>query len=84
MDGFLAACLGHMEKVLSRGTWLIGPFSVADILMSDILRLVGHLDGLASYPACRSYVERAKDRPAFRKAYGDQMAHFAAADAPGA
>jgi glutathione S-transferase len=30
--------------------------------------------------SCRAYVERAKARPAFVKAYSDQMAHFAAAD----
>jgi glutathione S-transferase len=35
---------------------------------------------LADHPACRAYVERATARPAFAKAYADQMAHFAAAD----
>jgi glutathione S-transferase len=55
-------------------------FSVADILMSDVLRLVDRFDGLAEYPACRAYVERATARPAFKKAHADQMEHFAAAD----
>jgi hypothetical protein len=31
-------------------------------------------------PACRDYVARATARPAFKKAYADQMAHFSAAD----
>ena len=57
-----------------------GRFSVADILMADVLRLVDRFDGLADYPACRAYVARATARPAFVKAYADQMAHFAAAD----
>jgi glutathione S-transferase len=35
---------------------------------------------LTNYPACRTYMERATQRPAFRKALADQMAHFAAAD----
>jgi glutathione S-transferase len=48
--------------------------------MADVLRLVDRFDGLANYPACRGYVARATARPAFVKAYEDQMAHFAAAD----
>jgi glutathione S-transferase len=72
--------LKHMETVLGGGDWLVGSFSVADILMADVLRLVDRFDGLADYPACRAYVERATARPAFIKAHADQLAHFAAAD----
>jgi glutathione S-transferase len=79
-DGFLEARLKHMELVLERREWLVGTFSIADILMADVLRLVDRLDGLATYAACRAYVERATARPAFLKAHSDQMAHFAAAD----
>jgi len=79
-DGFLQARLAHMEPVLAKRDWLAGTFSVADILMADVLRLVGRFDGLAAHPACRDYVARATARPAFAKAYADQMAHFAAAD----
>ena len=73
--------LGHMEPVLAQREWLAGTFSVADILMADVLRLVDRFEGLAKYPACRDYVARATARPSFVKAYSDQMAHFAAADA---
>jgi glutathione S-transferase len=72
--------LGHMEPVLAEREWLAGSFSVADIMMSDVLRLVDRFDGLADHPACRAYVARATARPAFAKAHADQMAHFAAAD----
>jgi glutathione S-transferase len=72
--------LKHMETVLAGREWLVGTFSVADILMADVLRLVHRFDGLADYPACRDYVARATARPAFMKAHADQMAHFAAAD----
>jgi glutathione S-transferase len=72
--------LKHMETVLGRSEWLVGNFSVADILMADVLRFVDRFDGLASFPSCRAYVVRATARPAFMKAYDDQMAHFAAAD----
>ena len=73
--------LGFLEPVLARREWLVETFSVADILMADVLRLVDRFDGLAKYPACRDYVGRATARPCFVKAYADQMAHFAAADA---
>ena len=72
--------LKHMETVLAGREWLAGTFSVADILMADVLRLVDRFGGLATYPACRDYVARATARPAFVKAHADQMAHFAAAD----
>lgn len=72
--------LPHMEKVLAGREWLAGTFSVADILMADVLRLIDRFDGLAAYPACRGYVTRATARPAFLKAHADQLAHFAAAD----
>jgi glutathione S-transferase len=79
-DAFLEARLKHMETVLAGRGWLAGSFSVADILMADVLRLVDRFGGLADYPACKDYVARAMARPAFKKAYADQMAHFAAAD----
>ncbi len=78
---FLELRLKHTEPVLSRHEWLAGSFSVADILMADVLRLVERLGGLSAYPACRDYVARATTRAAFLKAHADQMAHFAAADA---
>ncbi|MFN3721091.1 MAG: glutathione S-transferase family protein [Rhizobium rhizophilum] len=78
--GFLSARLSRMEAVLSSGDWLAGSFSVADIAMVDVLRLVGRLGGLGDYPACQAYVVRATARPTFIKAHADQMAHFAAAD----
>lgn len=80
LQAFLDVRLEHMEQVLSARTWLAGAFSVADILMADVLRLVDRFDGLAARPACRGYVAHATARPAFVKAYEDQMAHFAAAD----
>jgi glutathione S-transferase len=80
LDGFLQKRLQHMETVLAERQWLAGTFSVADILMADVLRLVDRFDELSKYPACRAYVARATARPAFVKAHADQMAHFAKAD----
>lgn len=79
-DGWLKARLKHMEPVLAKREWLAGSFSVADILMADVLRVIDRFGGLAEYPASLDYVTRATARPAFAKAHADQLAHFAAAD----
>ena len=80
LDDFLKLRLARLEPVLGGRAWLAGDFSVADIAMADVLRLVDRFDGLSEHPACRDYVARATARPAFQKAHADQMAHFAAAD----
>ncbi|CAH0339935.1 glutathione S-transferase family protein [Rhizobium sp. CECT 9324] len=77
ISNFLTARLDRMEAVLDSQDWLAGRFSIADIAMADVLRLVQRLDGLTNYPACKAYVTRSTDRPAFRKAHADQLAHFA-------
>lgn len=80
IDGFLGTRLQHTEAVLAKREWLSSSFSIADIAMVDVLRLVHRFDGLAAYPACRDYVARGTARPAFAKAHADQLAHFAAGD----
>lgn len=80
MDRFLAGRLSHMETVLADREWLEGGFSIADILMADVLRVADRFDGLSEHRACRAYVARATERPSFVKAHADQLAHFAAAD----
>lgn len=80
-DDFLKKSrLGMLEPVLAGREWLAGNFSIADIVMVDVLRLVDRFDGLATFPACRDYVARATARSSFVKAHADQMAHFATAD----
>lgn len=81
VEMFLKLRLERMEAVLAKREWLVADrFTVADLLMADVLRQVNKFDGLAAYPACHAFVARATARPAFQKAYADQMAHFAAAD----
>jgi glutathione S-transferase len=82
VEDFLKARLDRMDAVLAGREWLVGDrFSVADLLMADVLRPVDRFDGLANHPHCRDFVARATSRPSFAKAYDDHMAHFAAADA---
>ena len=72
--------LDQLEKVLSERKWLVADrFTVADLLMADVLR-VAKLRSYGDRPASEAYVTRVTDRPAFKKAHADQLAHFAAAD----
>ncbi len=80
-EEWLASRLQNLESVLEKTEWLTGSFTIADIAMSDVLRLMDRMEELTPYPAARAYVTRATARPAFRKAHADQITHFAAADA---
>lgn len=82
LGGWMNNRFERLEPVLSEREWLAaGQFSIADIMMVDTLRMPLKHEALGNFPALRAYVERACARPAFRKAYADQMAHFAAGDA---
>jgi glutathione S-transferase len=80
LAGWMASRLDQLEKVLGERDWLAaGRFTVADLLMADVLR-VSDVRASAPRPATDAYVARVTDRPAFKKARADQLAHFAAAD----
>ncbi|MEZ5994794.1 MAG: glutathione S-transferase family protein [Hyphomonadaceae bacterium] len=81
LTDWLESRLGHIERILSEREWLIADrFTVADLLMADVLR-VPKVRAFGNRPATEAYVTRMTGRPAFKKAYADQLAHFAAADA---
>lgn len=80
LTGWLEQRLAHMERILSDREWLAaGRFTVADLLMADVLR-VPLVREFGDRPATEAYVERATQRPAFQKAQSNQIAMFAAAD----
>jgi len=80
LDRWMLQRLKHLEAVLAQREWLAaGQFSVADLLMADVLRVPGVL-AVGNFPRLRAYVERACARPAFERAHDGQMAHFAAGD----
>jgi glutathione S-transferase len=69
-----------LEKLLATRDWIAGDFSVADIMLVDVLRPVAAEGGLEGYPLLTAYVDRATARPAFKKAMADHMAHWTDAD----
>jgi glutathione S-transferase len=81
LAGWMAKRFDRLEAVLRDRDWLVdGRFTVADILMADVLRMPDRMGALDRHDALRRYVARACDRPAFHRAHAAQMAHFAAAD----
>lgn len=80
LTGWLESRLGHIERILKEQEWLAANrFTVADLLMADVLR-VAKLRAFGDRPATEAYVARITQRPSFKKAHADQMAHFAKAD----
>lgn len=78
--GWLGKRLDQLERVLSEREWLAtGRFTVADLLMADVLR-VPKVRAFGNRPATEAYVARITDRASFRKAHADQIRHFEAAD----
>ena len=80
LTGWLGKRLGQLEQVLSEREWLAADrFTVADLLMADVLR-VSQVRAFGDRPATEAFIARATDRPAFKQAQADQIAHFEAAD----
>lgn len=81
LTGWLTQRLAGVERILSEREWLAGGrFTIADLLMADVLR-VREVRAFGDRPASEAYVARITDRPAFRKAQADQIRQFEAADA---
>ena len=59
-----------------------GRFSVADIILADVLRIVRDEGGLDRHPGLVAYLDRMLARPAFRKVHDEQVAEFEAATPP--
>jgi len=56
-----------------------GRFTLADILLADILRTVDSMGELAAWPGLVAYMDRQTGRAAFQRAHAAQVRHFAQA-----
>ena len=80
LTGWVGKRLGQLERVLAEREWLAaGRFTVADLLMVDVLRVPGVRE-FGDRPATAAYVKRITARPAFVKAHAEQVAQFKGAD----
>lgn len=71
--------LQHLDQAMAGKEWIAaGRFTVADLLMADVLRVPKVRAVLSEN--LKSYVDRVLARPSFRKAFEEQKAHFAKAE----
>ena len=68
--------LGMIEKVLDGKDHLEGTFTVGDLMMADVLRILDHTDLLDRYPHLSAYKRRCEARPAFKRAMKAQIDGF--------
>ena len=68
----------ELSARLNGHAFLEGGFTAADLVMSQVLRLLRHTRLVAEMPILAAYCRRCEARPAFQKALADQLATFAA------
>jgi len=70
--------LSDLSRRLGDVRWLEGEFSAGDLLMVAVLRRLKGSGVLEDYPNLSAYVARGEARPAFKRAFDDQLAVFIA------
>ncbi len=68
--------LRDLSSRLGDSDWLDGEFSAGDLMMVMVLRRLDGTDILDEYPNLAAYVARGEARPAYRRAFKDQLAVF--------
>ncbi len=72
--------LDQLQAALGGRDWMVADrFTVADLLLAEVLRIPAAHGLLENLPTVRAYHDRALARPAFGKALADHMAHWQAA-----
>lgn len=68
--------LGETAAKLEGRDWFDGEFSIGDLMMVSVLRIIGDDPLLAEYPILAAYIARGEARPAFQRALAAQMEGF--------
>lgn len=79
LDQAVRLRLGQLSQRLGPAEWLDGAFSAGDLMMVAVLRRLAGSGLIEEHPNLAAYVARAEARPAFQRAFADQLAVFAAA-----
>lgn len=70
--------LRELADWLGEKEWLEGEFTAGDLMMVIVLRRLERSGLLAEYPSLQAYVVRAEARPAYQRAFDDQLTIFKA------
>ena len=76
LDERVRVRLGELSARLGDADWLDGDFSAGDLLMVTVLRRLDGSGLLEEFPNLCAYVARGAARPAYRRAFEDQLAVF--------
>jgi glutathione S-transferase len=79
LEDRIRARLGELSNHLGEADWLDGAFSAGDLMMVLVLRRLSGSGLLDEYPNLTAYIARAEARPAYKRAFADQLAVFTAA-----
>ena len=76
LDERVRVRLGELSNRLGDADWLDDEFSAGDLLMVTVLRRLNGSGILEKYPSLCAYVARGEARPAYKRAFKDQLAVF--------
>ena len=76
LDSRVKQRLTELSNWLGDREWLEGDFSAGDLLMVTVLRRLTGSGLLELYPNLPPYIARAEQRPAYQRAFADQLAVF--------
>ena len=76
LEGRVRDRLDELSSRLGDADWLDVAFSAGDLLMVTVLRRLNGLGMLERYPSLCAYIARGEARPAYKRAFDDQLAVF--------
>ena len=83
LDQRVRTRLSELSGHLGQAAWLDGGFSAGDLMMVTVLRRLQGSGLLEAHPNIVAYVARGEARPAYQRAFADQLAVFTAASSGG-
>jgi glutathione S-transferase len=83
LEGRVRVRLVELSRRLGDADWLENGFSAGDLMMVTVLRRLHGSGLLEDHPNLSSYVARGEARPAYKRAFEDQLAVFTAAPPAG-
>lgn len=76
LDERVRVRLTELSNHLGDADWLDGAFSAADLLMVTVLRRYSLGADMSPFPNLAAYIARAEARPAYQRAFADQLAVY--------
>lgn len=76
LDDRVRSRLADLSRRLGDSDWLDGDFSAGDLMMVNVLRRPAASPIVEEFPNLAAYVGRGEARPAFERAFADQLAVF--------